>query len=83
MMKNIYVIPTVKEHTGNKTVYVKIMQGKKVRERGVARKSERGDTFWMKGWCRAGKEVAVNGGIRSYLTENEWTKSSKVASEIK
>lgn len=31
-IKNIYVMLTMKEHTGNKTVYVEIMQGKKVRE---------------------------------------------------
>jgi len=28
---------------------------------------------------RAGKKATVNGGMRSYLKENEWTKSSKVA----
>lgn len=26
-----------------------------------------------------GDEATVNGGIRSYLKENEWTKSGKVA----
>lgn len=31
-MKNIYVMPTVKEHANNKTVYVEIIQRKKVRE---------------------------------------------------
>lgn len=45
----------------------------------MARWDERGDIFWMRGRRRAGKEVVVNGGIRSYLKENEWTKSSKVA----
>lgn len=37
---------------------------------------ERGDIFWMRGRRRAEKETAV---VRSYLKENEWTKSSKVA----
>lgn len=78
-MKNIYVMPMVKEHASNKTVYVEIMQRKKVREQGVARKNERSDIFWMRGRRRAEKEAMVNGGIRSYLKENEWTKSSKVA----
>lgn len=43
-MNNIYVMPTVKEHADNKTVYVEIMQGKKVREgkyERVARKGEK------------------------------------------
>lgn len=40
-MNNIYVMPTVKEHADNKTVYVEIMRGKKVREQRVARKGEK------------------------------------------
>lgn len=74
-MKNIYVMPTVKEHASNKTVYVEIMQRKKVREQEEWGE-ERGDILWMRGRRRAEKEAAV---VRSYLKENEWTKSSKVA----
>lgn len=33
----------------------------------------------MRGRRRIEKEATVNGGIRSYLKENEWTKSRKVA----
>lgn len=44
-MKNIYVMPTVKEHASNKTVYVEIMQRKKVRARARGRRNERGDIF--------------------------------------
>lgn len=40
-MNNIYVMPTVKEHADNKTVYVEIMRGKKVRGQRVARKGEK------------------------------------------
>lgn len=51
------------------------MQRKKVREQEGLRE-ERGDIFWMRGWRRAEKEAAI---VRSYLKENEWTKSTKVA----
>lgn len=40
-MNNIYVMSTVKEHADNKTVYVEIMRGRKVREQRVARKGEK------------------------------------------
>lgn len=43
---------------------------------------KRGDALGTRGRRRAGRErerATVNGGIRSYLKENEWTKSSKVA----
>lgn len=79
-MKNIYVMPTVKERASNKTVYVEIMQRKKVRASKGRREGMKGVTFsWWGERRRAEEEATVNGGIRSYLKENEWTKSSKVA----
>lgn len=52
------------------------MQRKKVREQEGLRE-ERGDIFWMRGGRRrTEKEAAI---VRSYLKENEWTKSTKVA----
>lgn len=39
-------------------------------------REERGDIFWMRGRRRTEKEAAI---VRSYLKENEWTKSTKVA----
>lgn len=51
------------------------MQRKKVREQEGLRE-KRGDIFWMRGQRQAEKEAAI---VRSYLKENEWTKSTKVA----
>lgn len=44
-MKNIYVMPTVKEHASNKTVYVEIMQRKEVRASKGRRGEMKGVTF--------------------------------------
>lgn len=49
-MKNIYVMPTVKEHASNKTVYVEVMQRKKVHEQGE------------RGWRERMKRVTFSGG---------------------
>lgn len=49
----IYVMPTVKESASNTTVYVEIMQRKKVRA-SKWRRNERGDIFWMRGTAPSG-----------------------------
>lgn len=58
-MNNIYVMPTVKEHADNKTVYVEIMRGKKVREsKGWRGRVKRGDALGTRGRRRAERERA-------------------------
>lgn len=77
-MKNIHVMPTVKEHTGNKMCITCRNNAGEERARAKDEKGLGSALLWIRE-DRAEMEATVNGSTRNYLKENEWTRSSKVA----